>query len=150
MADEIPPYRGEILIPSPTHAGGVVVRQEGDHLTFLLVTARRQPSLWVFPKGHIESGETVEQAAVREVLEEAGVEATVVAPIGATEFRNARGQVRAQFYLMDFVSEGTPGENRRRIWATADEARRALIYEDARLLIARAASQGRPGRSSRQ
>ena len=145
MADEVPPYRGEILIPSPTHAGGVVVRRQGGDLRFLLVTARRQPSLWVFPKGHIEDGETVEQAAVREVQEEAGVEATVVAPIGATEFRSARGQVRAQFYLMDFVSEGTPGENRRRIWATADEARRALIYEDARLLIVRA-SQGRPGR----
>ena len=141
MTDEIPPpYRGEIIIPSPTHAGGVVVRRDGPELRFLLVTARRQPGLWVFPKGHIESGETPEQAAVREVLEEAGVQATVVAPIGATEFRSARGPVRAQFYLMDFVSENGPGEDRRLAWMTADEARRALIYEDARLLITRAAS----------
>ena len=141
MTDEIPPpYRGEIIIPSPTHAGGVVVRRDGPEPRFLLVTARRQPGLWVFPKGHIEVGETPEQAAVREVVEEAGVEATVVAPIGATEFRSARGPVRAQFYLMDFVSETTPGEDRRLAWMTADEARRALIYEDARLLITRAAS----------
>ena len=141
MTDEIPPpYRGEIIIPSPTHAGGVVVRRDGPELRFLLVTARRQPGLWVFPKGHIEIGETPEQAAVREVVEEAGVHATVVAPIGATEFRSARGQVRAQFYLMDFVSETAPGEDRRLAWMTADEARRALIYEDARLLITRAAS----------
>jgi len=141
MTDETPPpYRGEIIIPSPTHAGGVVVRRDGPELRFLLVTARRQPGLWVFPKGHIEVGETPEQAAVREVVEEAGVEATVVAPIGATEFRSARGPVRAQFYLMDFVSETAPGEDRRLAWMTADEARRALIYEDARLLITRAAS----------
>lgn len=140
MADEIPPpYRGEIIIPSPTHAGGVVIRRDGPEMRFLLVTARRQPGLWVFPKGHIEVGETPEQAAVREVVEEAGVRATVVAPIGATEFRSARGQVRAQFYLMDFVSETGPGEDRRLAWMTADEARRALIYEDARLLITRAA-----------
>lgn len=141
MADEAPPYRGEIIIPAPTHAGGVVIRRGDAGLRFLLVTARRQPGLWVFPKGHIEDGETVEQAAVREVLEEAGVQAEIVAPIGATEFRSARGQVRAQFYLMTFISEqSTPGENRRRIWLTAEEARRALIYEDARLLITRAAS----------
>ena len=142
MADEIPPYRGEIVIPSPTHAGGVVVRRDGLELRFLLVTARRQPGLWVFPKGHIEPGETPEQAAVREVLEEAGVVATIGDPVGATEFRSARGQVRAQFYLMEFVSEGppAPGEDRRRAWLTGDEARRALIYEDARLLITRAAA----------
>ena len=141
MTDEIPPpYRGEIIIPSPTHAGGVVVRRDGPELRFLLVTARRQPGLWVFPKGHIEIGETPEQAAVREVVEEAGVHATVVSPVGATEFRSARGSVRAQFYLMEFSSEGAPGEDRRRAWMTADEARRALIYEDSRLLIARAAS----------
>jgi 8-oxo-dGTP pyrophosphatase MutT (NUDIX family) len=140
MMEELPPpYRGEVIIPSPTHAGGVVVRRDSDELRFLLVTARRQPGLWVFPKGHIESGETPEQAAVREVLEEAGVEATIISPVGATEFRSARGPVRAQFYLMDFVSEGSPGEDRRRAWLTGDEARRALIYEDARLLIARAA-----------
>ena len=134
-----PPYRGELVIPSPTHAGGVVVRRDGPEARFLLVTARRQPGLWVFPKGHIEENETPEQAAVREVLEESGVVATIVAPVGATEFRSARGNVRAQFYLMDFQSEGAPGEDRRRTWFTADEARRALIYEDARLLITRAA-----------
>jgi diadenosine hexaphosphate hydrolase (ATP-forming) len=136
--DEIPPYRGELIIPSPTHAGGIVVRRDGDGARFLLVTARRQPGLWVFPKGHIEPGETPEQAAEREVLEEAGVCASVVAPVGATEFRSARGAVRAQFYLMEFISEGSPGEDRRRAWFTADDARRALVYEDARLLITRA------------
>ena len=134
-----PPYRGEVVIPSPTHAGGVVVRHDGPEPKFLLVTARRQAGLWVFPKGHIEPGETPEQAAVREVREEAGVEASIIAPIGATEFRNARGPVRSQFYLMEFVGEGAPGEDRRRKWFTAPEARRALIYEDARMLITRAA-----------
>ena len=136
------PYRGEIIIPSPTHAGGVVVRRDAAEPRFLLVTARRQGGLWVFPKGHIEPGETPEQAATREVLEEAGVEAVVVSAIGATVFRGARGPVRAQFYLMSFVSEGRPREDRRRSWFTAAEAHRALIYEDARMLITRAASHG--------
>lgn len=115
------------------------MRRDRGEPRFLLVTARRQAGLWVFPKGHIEPGESPEQAAVREVLEEAGVEATIVTPIGSTEYKNARGPVRAQFYLMTFTAEAEPGENRRRGWFMADEAQRVLIYEDARLLVARAA-----------
>ena len=143
MEEKLEPYGGEIVIASPTHAGGVVVRADGPEARFLLVTATRRPGLWVFPKGHIEPGESPEQAAVREVLEEAGVEATVVSPIGATEFRNARGLVRAQFYLMTFVSEGPPRENRRRAWFTVEEARQALGYEDSRMLVMKAASLSR-------
>jgi diadenosine hexaphosphate hydrolase (ATP-forming) len=107
---------------------------------FLLVTARRQPGQWVFPKGHIEEGETAEAAAVREVLEESGVEATIVSALGASQYRTAREVVRAQFFLMRYVSEEKPGEGRRRAWFTAPEAQRALLYEDARLLIAGAAN----------
>jgi 8-oxo-dGTP pyrophosphatase MutT (NUDIX family) len=128
-----------VVIDSPTHAGGVVVRGRGAELRVLLVTAKRQPNQWVFPKGHIESGETVEEAAIREVEEEAGVVATVSQPIGTLEFRNMRGVVRAQFFLMAFVSEGPPREDRRRAWFTATEARQALGYEDSRMLVAKAA-----------
>ena len=134
-----PLYQGQVVIESPTHAGGVVVRDDGPVRRFLLVTARRQPGQWVFPKGHIEAGETAEAAAVREVLEESGVVATVVSALGASQYRTAREVVRAQFFLMRYVSEEKPGEGRSRGWFTASEAQRALLYEDARLLIAGAA-----------
>ena len=139
MSAAKPLYQGQLVIESPTHAGGVVVRDDGPVRRFLLVTARRQPGQWVFPKGHIEEGETVEAAAIREVLEESGVEATVVSPLGASQYKTARELVRAQFFLMRYVSEERPGEGRRRAWFTAAEAQRALLYEDARLLIAGAA-----------
>ena len=132
--------RGQTLMENPTHAGGVVVRGRGPDLRVLLVTATRQAHQWVFPKGHIEPGETAVQAAAREVEEEAGVVAAVGEPIGTLEFRNARGMVRAQFYLMKFVSEGPPRENRRRAWFTVEEARQALGYEDSRMLVMKAAS----------
>jgi 8-oxo-dGTP pyrophosphatase MutT (NUDIX family) len=131
------------LMVEPTHAGGIVMRGGGPGLRVLLVTATRQPNLWVFPKGHIEPGETPEAAAAREVEEEAGVVATVGEPVGTLEFRNARGMVRAQFYLMRFVSEGPSRENRRRAWFTVDEARQALVYEDSRMLVVRAAKIAR-------
>lgn len=132
-----------LVIESPTHAGGVVVRGRGLDLRVLLVTATRQAHQWVFPKGHIEPGETAEQAAAREVEEEAGVVAAMGDPIGTLEFRNARGLVRAQFYLMTFVSEGPPRENRRRAWFTVEEARQALGYEDSRMLVMKAAKLSR-------
>jgi diadenosine hexaphosphate hydrolase (ATP-forming) len=131
------------VMADPTHAGGVVVRGRGEDLRVLLVTATRQAHQWVFPKGHIEPGETAVQCAAREVEEEAGVIAAVGPPIGTLEFRNARGIVRAQFYLMTFVSEGPPRESRRRAWFTIEEARQALGYEDSRMLAAKAASLSR-------
>lgn len=142
MATDVSKNSGPIMI-DPTHAGGIVMRGSGSGLRVLLVTATRQPNLWVFPKGHIESGETPEAAAAREVEEEAGVVAMVGEPVGTLEFRNARGMVRAQFYLMKFVSEGPPRENRRRGWFTVEEARQALVYEDSRLLVLRAAKLSR-------
>ncbi|HEV7121239.1 MAG TPA: NUDIX domain-containing protein [Candidatus Paceibacterota bacterium] len=50
-------------------AGGIVL---GDHGTVALVRNRKD-TLWFFPKGHVEQGETDEDAARREILEEAGI-----------------------------------------------------------------------------
>ena len=72
-------------------AGGVVFDAEGRVLVLHHVDGA-----WVFPKGHIEAGETSEAAAVREVAEEAGVDAEVLAgaPTWTTDYRNDRGQHR--------------------------------------------------------
>jgi 8-oxo-dGTP pyrophosphatase MutT (NUDIX family) len=56
-----------------TSAGGVVFRRTGNDIEFLLI---RDPyENWGLPKGHIEGGETPEQAARREVEEETGLHA---------------------------------------------------------------------------
>ena len=53
-------------------AGGFVHNAEGQ----ILMIFRRD--VWDFPKGKAEDGETIEETAVREVLEETGIEATIV------------------------------------------------------------------------
>jgi ADP-ribose pyrophosphatase YjhB (NUDIX family) len=47
---------------------------------------RRGRLLWSLPKGHLEAGETAEDAAVREVREETGIRGRVIAPLGVIDF----------------------------------------------------------------
>ena len=47
---------------------------------------RKGRMVWSFPKGHLELGESAEQAAVREVQEETGLTAQISAPLGTIAF----------------------------------------------------------------
>src|SRR5215216_6165589 len=55
-------------------AGVIVFRRAGDECLFLLILSRltKRP-LWEFPKGGVEKGETIIQAALRELSEETGI-----------------------------------------------------------------------------
>ena len=117
-----------------THAGGVVVRQSGDRREFLLVRARRSQA-WVFPKGHVEEGESLEQTAVREVGEEAGVDADVIGEAGVTEFRAGGERVSAIYFVMRYRGETPINEGRKRRWCAFDEARHRLTYDNLKLLL---------------
>ena len=49
-------------------------------------TNRRGRLLWSLPKGHLEAGETLEQAAVREVAEETGIHGSIIGSLGSIDF----------------------------------------------------------------
>jgi 8-oxo-dGTP pyrophosphatase MutT (NUDIX family) len=69
-------------------AGGLVVDLRGEvpHGALIGRTDRHGRLLWSLPKGHIEPGETAEQAAVREVAEETGIEGVILATLGTIDF----------------------------------------------------------------
>ena len=69
-------------------AGGVVFGPLG------VLLVRYRSGAWAFPKGHVEAGETLEQAAVREVQEEGGVNASITAALAPTRYTNDRGEQR--------------------------------------------------------
>ncbi len=75
-------------------AGGVVMM--GDQVV-LRRTARDE---YLFPKGHIDPGETEEQTARREVAEETGVDAEIVAPLGEIAFSYQGDEYRVAMFLM--------------------------------------------------
>ncbi len=55
-----------------TSAGGVVFKVEKGKVFFAMMKDSYEK--WTFPKGHVEKGEEVEEAAARETLEELGLE----------------------------------------------------------------------------
>lgn len=62
-------------------AGGIVFN--GDRVLVL----KNWKGVWIFPKGHVELGESHEEAALREVFEESGLHARIVGPAGMSSFR---------------------------------------------------------------
>jgi 8-oxo-dGTP diphosphatase len=122
----------------PTHAGGVVVRRDGATLRYLVVTSNTESRSWVLPKGRIEPGEAPDEAAYREVLEESGVRAAVRESLDTIDFVGKRGPVRAEFFLMEFLSDGDASEDRDKKWLELSEALDALSFPSAQELILKA------------
>lgn len=102
-------------------AGCLVVRGE----RVLLVRRGIEPGYgtWVFPGGHVDRGETVEEAALRETREEAGVDAEIEALLGLYSYPG-RPVIVAVFraHLSDGSPEPSPLDETLEVgWFTADE-----------------------------
>ena len=114
-------------------AGGLVFNAAGEVLLI-----RDRMGYWVFPKGHVEEGETLEAAAVREVSEEVGIEARVEAALGVTRYTNDRGAAReVHWFLMR--GEGPvrlePGLTGAGFFDPEEAALRLAFAEDTALLL---------------
>ena len=123
----------------PTHAGGVVYRLRDGISEFLLTTAKRRPDQWVLPKGHIDPGESPEEAAVREVAEETGVVAAAERILGRTTIVFKGEEQRVVFFLMRFLSQGPADEGRSTLWLPGPQAEQQLTFDNLRELVRRAA-----------
>jgi 8-oxo-dGTP pyrophosphatase MutT (NUDIX family) len=128
-----------------TSAGGVVFRLDGDDPLYLLIRDSYQN--WGFPKGHIETGERAEDAALREVREETGiVDISVRGPIETIDwhfrFRGRLIHKICHFFLMHTAQAQTSPQRTEGItacqWVAYEAAEVAVTYANARLVLRRA------------
>jgi 8-oxo-dGTP pyrophosphatase MutT (NUDIX family) len=131
--------------------GGVVVRGAD---CIVIVPTRRDAAgarVLALPKGHPENGESAADAALREVREEAGVDATVREKLGDVRYWYQRDGSRiaktVTFFLLDYVS-GEPQDHDHEVeharWIGLEEAAHSLSYKGERDMAARALSRARP------
>lgn len=136
-----------------TSAGGVVFRRVADGAAegaIEVAIAEQRDRLTGdlntrLPKGRLDPGETLEQAAVREVAEEVGLRCRVVGDLGCEEYvfrqKNKDVSKRVHYFLLEWTpGEPLPldGEMERVYWCSLDHAERALTFETEQRAVARA------------
>lgn len=122
-------------------AGGVPWRRADDGAVEVLLIHRERYGDWTFPKGKLDPGEGWEQAAVREVWEEAAIVPVLGEELGATEYRDRYGRPKlVRYWAMTVAADAgfTPNhEVDERRWEPARAAAHALTYDHDRAVLAR-------------
>ncbi len=115
-------------------AGGVVVDSDGA----VLLVHRPRYDDWSLPKGHLESGEAFEQAALREVFEETGVRCELHEELEPARYEvNGRPKI-VRWWRMSVVDETDDhdDETDEVMWVSVADALTLLAYEHDRALVA--------------
>lgn len=139
------------MAPLPTKdvvsAGGVVVDDRPDGSRWVLLIVHRSMSghpRWTLPKGGLEEGETPEQAGVREVREETGHTATIVAPLSTISYsfvwrpERVRYQKKVHYFLMrwDGLPPGERDDEAEHVeWVPHSVALLRLAHRNERELV---------------
>ena len=106
-----------------------------DDISVLLVSSKKEPGHWIFPKGHVERGETAAEAALRETEEEAGVDGELLGPVGALEFDWRGRRYRVEYFLIRATAETPRTDGRTKVWLPFDDALARLTYADTQRLL---------------
>jgi len=145
-----PPPRRPLRRVDETSAGGLVLDRRGPEARGALIGRldRRGRLLWSLPKGHVEAGETEEDTAVREVMEETGIRGAVVGKLGTIDFwfvADGRRIHKTVHHFLLLAADPIHGlvlsdediEVSEVAWVPLSEVPQRLAYADERRLLER-------------
>ena len=109
--------------------------RERDKENLYLLVSSSDGANWVLPKGHIDPGETPEIAALRELVEEAGVLGSIIERLSVRVFEKGGKSVALQYFLVR--EDGSTATKEKRIvrWENERDALELLSFEEARLAL---------------
>lgn len=128
-----------------TSAGGFVLCSDGSFRVALIGRLNRGGRIdWCVPKGHPEGDETIEQAAIREIAEETGLEVEILEHLGdiAYEFQTPEKTVvkTVHHFLMqqvggELTTENDPDQEAVDVqWYAVDQLEKTLTHENEKRL----------------
>lgn len=122
--------------------GAVVFRKINGETRFLLIKNKRSAN-WGFPKGHIENGETRQQTAMREVLEETGLRITIIPEFVSKSEYTIQGRVEKSVSIFLAKTSDTQTRIQREeiedyVWLNFERAMETLKFENDRSILEKA------------
>lgn len=121
-----------------TRAAGGIVCRDGEAGLEILAIHRPRYDDWSLPKGHLDPGETLLEAALREVLEETGYRCEATDLAGIASYTTGSGEDKVVHYWVMTVADGefAPNDEVDRIaWVSPTDALDLLSYDLDRDLV---------------